>query len=555
MRACLVVTVAVLLPLGVALADPPLQKSPFTIEFDQATGVSQADAEGKQGLRFTVRFTIIRHGGAADEPGKDYKVIIEEDGIERARVDVPPPKLSEDLSAVLAIDISGSMAKEIQGNPKKTRIDQARAAGKSFIQRLPKKADCGLILFDHEIQSKVAPTADRNNVLNIVEMMEPRGGTAYLDAAMVGIKMLAAVKGKAREKAVVVMTDGVDLNSTTKLAEVIKYAQKEKIKVYTIGIGEPGTGKPVNSVLVLDHSQSMEMPADDTDKRPKIDALHEAAARFVKIMPETARTTVLPFGSIVDVPENFSNDKARLISQIEALKPQGETAMLDATYDAIATLEAANLPGHKAVVVMTDGIDNISRHRPDDVIKRAQEAGVTLHMLAFGRDKELRQAKDDMERMARETKGTYHHARNEKDLIRIFEDMSIALHDDGIDVKSLTELAHSTGGKYYPAQDINKLKLILEQISDELQRKEYTVTFDSPRGNDGRFHPISVKLVKTAAGGGNVTDVIEEKKAGKAVHGVVVAEMHPLIYLGLLAVLGLMLAVPAAVGYLLRSAF
>jgi VWFA-related protein len=377
--------------------------------------------------------------------------------------------------------------------------------------------------------------------------MEPRGGTAYLDATKVGIQMLANAPAR-REKAVVIMTDGIDLNSAARLPEVITLAKKAKVKVHTIGIGEPGTGKPVNSVLVLDHSQSMEAPADDKDVHTKIEALHKAASRFIEIMPESARTTILPFGTEVGVPDRLSNDKKKLRFQIEGLKPQGETAMLDAAYDGIAALEAANLYGHQAVVVMTDGIDNRSRHRPEDVIKRAKDAGVAVYMLAFGRDSELKQAKADMQRIARETGGSFHHARNEKDLIRIFEDMSNALHDDGIDVKSLGQLASETGGKYHPARDINRLKLILEQISQELSEKQYTVAFAAPHGYDGIAHKFEIKL-ETAGG-----QVVQAVSTDVAVRGVVIAEMNPFVYLAFLGVLVLMLAVPAALGRMMRRA-
>jgi VWFA-related protein len=527
-------------------------KSPFTVEFDPDKGVSEEQANDGKGLRFTIKFKITRHGARADEPGKDYKVVVYHDKREVARLDVPRPKISDELSAVLAIDISGSMGKDIQGKANSKRIDQARIAARSFMTSLPARADCGLILFDHEIRAdeKIAPKSDRQMLHDLIDKMQARGGTAYLDAVKEGVAMLAKLPAgnKHRSKAVVIMTDGVDLNSKTTLAEVIKYAKAEKVKVYTIGIGMPGTGQPVTSVLVLDHSQSMELPADDNDARPKIQALHTAASRFVEIMPKTAYTTVLPFGSIVDVPQNFTQDKHKLVQQINSLKPKGETAMLDAAYDAVATLEAARLVNHHlAVVVMTDGIDNISRHRPDDVIQRAKEANVSMHMLAFGRESELKQARDDMQRIARETGGTFNHARNEKDLIRIFEDMSIALHDDGIDEKSLTQLAKDTGGEYRPARDVSKLHFILEEISQELSEKEYSITFPAPHGFDGSRHNFRIQLESSTG------QVIGGVGTDRAIRGVVVAEMNPLIYLGFLAVLGMLLGVPMALGRALRS--
>jgi VWFA-related protein len=572
MRKGLPLTIATMLALAVLPAlGQPRSAMPFEIVFDPSRDVQEVGTGDGKGLQFFVSFKVIRHKGAPE--AKDYKIVIEEDGREVARFDVPPPaKAPEELSAVLAIDISGSMEKEIPVLKKDNRrIDQARVAATSFLQRLMPKAECGLILFDHEIRPEetVKPTLDRGPLLKIIKEMEPRGGTAYLKAAKQGVEMLAnlkASKGKEKKRAVVIMTDGIDLNSERdpaakeRLDDVIDLAKKKNVQIYTIGIGEPGTGKPVISMLVLDHSQSMELPADDNDKRPKIEALHKAASRFVTIMPTHARTSILAFGSTVDAPGEFSNDAEKLRKTINALTPKGETAMLDAAYDAVATLAAYPTDGHRAVVVMTDGIDNSSRRRPEDVIQRAREANISLHMLAFGRDKEMAQAKPDMERIARETKGTFHHARNEKDLIRIFEDMSMALHDDGIDVDSLTKLAVKTGGRYYHARDIQSLKLMLDEVSKELQQeKPYTHTFSSLRGYDGTVHRISVKLVREVVqiGANNqqikVDETVEQKISDQAVRGVVVAEMNPFVYLGFLVVLGMMLAVPMTLGRLWRS--
>ena len=43
-------------------------------------------------------------------------------------------------------------------------------------------------------------------------------------------------------------------------------------------------------------------------------------------------------------------------------------------------------------------------------------------------------------------------AENEQALVQLFEDLSIELHDDGIDEISLGTLAAQTGGKYYAAK-------------------------------------------------------------------------------------------------------
>ncbi|MCI0682069.1 MAG: VWA domain-containing protein [Gemmataceae bacterium] len=523
---------------------------PYHIDFDPGRDVTLLDHDehGNKGLFINVRFTITLEGGTKleDLAGADYKLKIEEDGqFIPPELDVPRPAPVETFSAVLALDTSGSMKE-------RNRMAQAKAAAEEFLRRLPARADCGLILFDHEIRQPVLPpSADRAGLSKEIRDVQPRGGTAYLDATAKGIEVL----GKApagRDKAVVVLTDGVDLNSQTPLNLVIHEAIKHKVRVYTIGIGEPGRQERVTTALVLDHSGSMKPPADDHDILPKIQALHRAGKRFVEIMPSSGQVSIVPFSTDVGRPRDFSPDKSKLIEQIQKLQAFGETALFDATYVGICTLEAEGGAGKRAVVAMTDGVDNTSRRRVEEVIERAQEAKVPLYMLGFGREGELDQK--TMEHMARSTGGRYYHAKNEKALLDIFENLSIELHDDGIDEIALKKLASETHGAYYPAKDVSQLKLILQQVSETITQKRYAVTFKSRRQvHDGTARNVALKLVRrgevvsNAAGGPiNVEEqVVQTATGGYQVHGVVPASMDHLVYLGFLIVIGLLIALPA----------
>src|SRR5262249_16948288 len=153
------------------------------------------------------------------------------------------------LSIMLALDTSGSMTGF-------DRMNQARAAPSVFLDKLPKKSDCGLILFDHEIRTQLPPIFDRKPLLKHISTVQPRGGHAYLDAAFAGVQTLAKMPSN-RDKAVVLMTDGIDLNSNQALQAVIAEANRNNVRIYTIGIGEPGKLERVSTALVLDHSGSM----------------------------------------------------------------------------------------------------------------------------------------------------------------------------------------------------------------------------------------------------------------------------------------------------------
>jgi VWFA-related protein len=510
------------------------------------------EVRGSQGLYVTVQFKVLRsdNGVVATDINKE-DIVIEEDGRRVADLEIFQPK-AEKLTTVLAMDISGSMESRGQGeNAGRRKIDDAKQAARTFLDSLHEKADTGLILFDHEMRSQEKPGTDparfpehRQAVRRLIDAAQPGGGTAYLDAASLAIRMIKPFAGR---KAVLVMTDGVDMNSKRTLSQVIEEAKTVGVPVYTLGIGDPGKHESVTTVLVLDHSGSMKAKASDKDQLSKIEALHSAASRFVDLMRPNARTTLLPFSTALERPQSFTDDKGGLKARITRLIPEGGTLLYDATLAGIETLIASRAPGKKAVVVLTDGKDEApgSRHSDQAVIERAKEAGIPLYMLGLGRTDEINETV--MKRIAAETGGSYHHAGNQQQLIDLFEKLSIDIHDEGIDEESLKKLAEGTGGKYYPARDVSKLPQLFSDVSEELQ-STYTATFRSTRSShDGTARGIDVKVFQ---GGRQVstTGTVDYN-----VHGVVVPDMDYRIYLVLLVALAGLLGAPAGVRRIYRA--
>jgi VWFA-related protein len=536
---------ALLATLAFAAAGPPVETSPrYRIEQLENVVVSTRPGQDHNGFFVTLRFCI--RNQADDKLATDIArdaIRVEEDGLPVDVIDFAAPA-AEPLHTVLALDISGSMAAE-------SKWKQAREAAHNFLDRLDSRSDTGLILFDHEIRVSEHPAADpkdfaahRAIIRQHVDAAVPGGGTAYLDAVANGIDMLKGISGR---RAVVLMTDGVDMNSTMRLSQVIRKAEAEKIPIYTIGIGEPGKNEPVTTVLVLDQSGSMRQKANEHDSMTKIEALRTAASHFIDLMRPNASTTLLPFSSEVDSPAPFTADKESLKQVIKRLRPRGGTLLYDATFVAVETLAAARLPGRKAVVVLTDGQDEQpgSDHSDSEVIDAANREHIALHMLGLGRPQEINEPV--MRRMADKTNGSYHHAGDPKQLIQIFETLCIDLHDDGIDEESLRQLAGRSGGRYVHARDLSKLSELFGTLADELQNT-YTVTFASRRpSHDGSSRDINIRIVRDGV------QLSDTASTGYKVHGVVVPEMDAGVYLGLLALLGGLLAAPAALARLKRQ--
>lgn len=534
----LVVAVAVLAA-AAARADDPVA---YRVEVDPRSVFAAVREDGAR--QVSLQFRIVRPtDGAVVVSVPPEEVRIDEDGRPVAALRVLQPR-SERLSVVLAMDISGSMARA-------NKMEAARQAALTFLDRLDAAAEVGLILFDHQVRVAVPPERDpsrqkahREALRRQVRDAKPQGGTAYLDAAVQAIGLLKGSRGR---RAVVVMTDGVDMNSKADLKTALAAATAAEVPVYTVGIGAPGKNDPVTTVLVLDRSGSMTGRADSDDPGTKMVALKQAARRFVELMRPAARTTLLPFSTEVERPEPFTADQAALKERIDALEPAGGTLFYDATLAGVETLLAGGGKGRRAVVALTDGRDEApgSRHSDDDVIERAREAGVPLYLLGLGAKDEINEPV--MQRMARETGGEYYHAGSQGKLLELFEALSIQLHDDGIDETALAALAKKTGGKYTHVSQVAGLREFYERLADELQ-STYRATFESRRpSHDGTARGIDVKVVRrgqVVSTVGSVDDVAR---------GVIVPQMSHGVYLLFLAVLGGLLLVPSAIRRLYRA--
>ena len=508
------------------------------------------EVDGKQQFFYTVPFQIHRVADqAVDISVPKEQVVVLEDGKRIKDFELFQPRFNK-LTTIMAIDMSGSMAqKSLMSN--RTKMDEAKDAARLFLDKLDERADTGLILFDHELKRIVPPAEEsktfqdhRNKIRQLINQATPnKGGTAYLDATHRAVQLLKEIKGR---KAIVVMTDGVDVDSKHKLEEVAKVAQIAEIPVYTIGVGDPVPEREVNSVLVLDKSGSMGEKASGEDERTKIEALKEAASRFVDLMGHNAQATVTPFSDFIEVPGAFTNRKDALKRRIQSLSARGGTRLYDATFEGIETLMAGQKKGHRYVIALTDGRDEApgSNRSVDMVIQHAIDREIPLYMLGLGDQANINELV--MKRMAEETGGRYFHAQNQQQLYEVFETVSTLLHGEGIDEAALRKLADETGGKYHRAKNAKELDFIYTQLADELQTT-YTVTFPSRYSQqDGTVAGIDIYVERD----GQIISNLGQADLARS--GLVVAEMHYLIYLILFGILLILLAVPNGIRRIYR---
>ena len=258
---------------------------------------------------------------------------------------------------------------------------------------------------------------------------------------------------------------------------------------------------PLSTLLVVDVSGSMAVAG-------KLDAAKAAAQAYVGQMRPGDQAGLVAFDVEVDYVQPLTGDRQALRQAIDGLTARRDTAMYDALIRATEILRPAS--GRKAVLVLTDGMDNSSRATLADVLAGISPAGLSISTIGLGNVQKA------------------------------------GVSFEGLDEPALTELAQRAGGEYGFAEESSMLVDIYERFGRALQ-SEYAITYLSPsRLRDGVNRTIRVTLTGAAAGTGgyNPGGVVPE----------VPQEAATTIFLvGLVALLGLLI-LPGAAGWVLGRA-
>jgi len=221
----------------------------------------------------------------------------------------------------------------------------------------------------------------------------------------------------------------------------------EPVDVQGGGTVVGGEAIPVTTMLVIDISGSM-------DKNDKIGAAKEAAKAYVNGMRSGDQAGLITYDTQVYTVQPVTADSSALVSAIDALQTGSDTAMYNALIEAEKALES--ISGRKAIIVLTDGMDNQSSATLDDVITSIGESGLSISAIGFG-------------------------------------DTTLT-GQEGLDEAGLMALSDGAGGQYAFATDAQTLSTLYQQYGQSLQ-SEYAITYISPSTlRDGVNRSLTVSL-------------------------------------------------------------
>jgi Ca-activated chloride channel family protein len=129
------------------------------------------------------------------------------------------------VSMGLVIDTSGSM---------RAKIYTVAEAARGLIRQMRPDDEAFFVQFKTEAELVREFTSDRRSLEDALRELYIGGGTALLDA-IIATADHAHEKGRRRRKALVVITDGVEKNSSAKEKEVIEAMKEDEVQVYLVG--------------------------------------------------------------------------------------------------------------------------------------------------------------------------------------------------------------------------------------------------------------------------------------------------------------------------------
>jgi Ca-activated chloride channel family protein len=183
---------------------------------------------------------------------------------------------------------------------------------------------------------------------------------------------------------------------------------------------------PCSVGLVLDISGSM---------RNTLSAAKDVAQGFFRTANPDDEFLLLTVSTLPTATSGFTTDTATLEKDIEIAKPGGRTALIDTIYLGLSRMREARRP-RRALLILSDGMDNQSRYSKGELMRLALEADVQVYTIVMpdtasggaigdgapfrpslikkpGGEAQDRQGPDLLEKLSERTGGLHFRVRNE----------------------------------------------------------------------------------------------------------------------------------------------
>ena len=221
---------------------------------------------------------------------------------------------------------------------------------------------------------------------------------------------------------------------------------------------------PCSVGLVLDTSGSM---------RRTLGAAKDIARTFLETANPEDEFQLLTVSTQAAAYSGFTTDKAALEKEIDSTQPEGMTALIDTVYFALSRMREARRP-RRALLILSDGIENYSRYSQADLMRVALEADVQVYTILVNSGS-----------TGEATGGA---------LFR--PSMAAKPWDRGPEQQGpemLEKLSDKTGGLHFRVHDVAAAREAMARAGQAI-RDQYVIGYQPPDpGQTGKWHRVRVK--------------------------------------------------------------
>jgi Ca-activated chloride channel family protein len=210
---------------------------------------------------------------------------------------------------------------------------------------------------------------------------------------------------------------------------------------------------PLSLGLIIDNSGSM---------RNKRERVNSAALSFVRESNPDDETFIVNFDDSAYLEQEFTGSIGDLVDALDNIDARGETALYDAIYLSADHAKSGH-KDKKALLLISDGEDNVSKYGINKVIEALKQSKVTLYCIGLLEEDDQRGGlfKKPPSKKAKE---------------------------------DLQKFAAITGGQSFFPKNLDEVEDLVKVIAHDL-RNHYTVTYTPTNAKlDGSYRDVTVKV-------------------------------------------------------------
>lgn len=244
--------------------------------------------------------------------------------------------------------------------------------------------------------------------------------------------------------------------------------QKGQFRIFEDGVEQQishfeSADKPFTVALLLDMSDSTKYKQKD---------IQAAAKAFVANLRLEDRVILVAFDKNVAVLTGVTNDRQVLHVAIDRLQTGGGTSVYDAV-DLVISRHLSRIPGRKAIILFTDGVDTTSRATYVSTLRAAEELDALAYTIQYHT---IDDTAKDSQSYALATSQIVVDVRTSKG-----ELLSSAYKRANLYLRLLSD---KTGGRFFYADTLENLRESFERIAKEL-RQQYSIGYYPKKQSPG----------------------------------------------------------------------